>query len=151
MDALSITYADMILSVNTGTIKGSVSVSKPLYILSVINAIESKALTENKIQPTNKFIRDEFGKLYEQVHNNRKGFMVDFFNRPFFHLGSSPFYHLIWKEGVEAPKSANTPSGKYLRENLLYAKLDDELWDLLQDADSREYLKQNIINRYLTK
>ncbi len=41
--------------------------------------------------------------------------------------------------------------GKYLRENLLYAKLDDELWELLQDAESREYLRESIVKRYLTK
>lgn len=74
-----------------------------------------------------------------------------FFIRPFFHLSSAPFYHLIWKQESESPKKSTTPSAKYLRENLLYAKLDDELWELLQDAESREYIKQNIIRRYLTK
>lgn len=141
----------MILSVNTGTIKGNVSVSKPLYILSIIKAIESKELTENKIFPTDKLIRNLFGQLYEQVNNNKKGYLADFFNRPFFHLSNAPFYHLIWKDESKIPNFSSTPSGKYLREHLLYAKLDDELWDLLQDADSRNYLKQNIINRYLTK
>lgn len=74
-----------------------------------------------------------------------------FFIRPLFHLSSSPFYHLIWKQGIEPPSMSHTPSAKYLRENLLYAKLDDELWDLLQEAENREYLKRCIIDRYLTK
>ena len=46
---------------------------------------------------------------------------------------------------------SSTPSAKYLREHLQYAKLDDELWKLLQDADNREYFRRNIINRYLSK
>ena len=45
----------------------------------------------------------------------------------------------------------HTPSAKYLREHLQYAKLDDELWELLQDAENREYFKQNIMNRYILK
>lgn len=73
------------------------------------------------------------------------------FIRPFFHLSSASFYHLIWKQGAEVLKKFTTPSAKYLREHLLYAKLDDELWELLQDAESREYIKQSIIRRYLTE
>lgn len=89
--------------------------------------------------------------MYEQVNGNRKGYEVSFFVRPFFHLSSASFYRLIWKQGVEQSNKASTPSAKYLRENLLYAKLDDELWELLQDAENRDYIKQNIIRRYLTK
>lgn len=70
---------------------------------------------------------------------------------PYFHLNSSDFYHLIWREENRPPYNGKTPSEKYLRENLLYAKLDDELWEILQDAESREYIRRNIITRFLTK
>ena len=141
----------MILSIHTGSIDGKVALSKPLYITSIIEAIEWDALTENEIKISNEFIRKRFGQLYEQVNGNRKGYEVSFFVRPFFHLSSASFYRLIWKQGVEQSNKASTPSAKYLRENLLYAKLDDELWELLQDAENRDYIKQNIIRRYLTK
>lgn len=141
----------MMLSIHTGSINGKAALSKPLYIISIIEAIEWDALTENEIMVSNEFIRKRFGQLYEQVNGNRKGYEVSFFVRPFFHLSSASFYHLIWEQGVEHPKKSTTPSAKYLRENLLYAKLDDELWELLQDAESREYIKKNIIRRYLTK
>lgn len=150
-NALLSTYTEMILSIHTGSIDGKVALSKPLYITSIIEAIEWDALTENEIKISNEFIRKRFGQLYEQVNGNRKGYEVSFFVRPFFHLSSASFYRLIWKQGVEQSNKASTPSAKYLRENLLYAKLDDELWELLQDAESREYIKQNIIRRYLTK
>ena len=141
----------MILSIHTGSIDGKVALSNPLYITSIIEAIEWDALTENEIKISNEFIRKRFGQLYEQVNGNRKGYEVSFFVRPFFHLSSASFYRLIWKQGVEQSNKASTPSAKYLRENLLYAKLDDELWELLQDAENRDYIKQNIIRRYLTK
>ena len=150
-NALLSTYTEMMLSIHTGSINGKVALSKPLYITSIIEAIEWDALTENEIMISNEFIRKRFGQLYEQVNGNRKGYEVSFFVRPFFHLSSASFYHLIWKQGVELSKMASTPSAKNLRENLLYAKLDDELWELLQDAENRDYIKQNIISRYLTK
>lgn len=150
-NALLSTYTEMILSIHTGSIDGKVALSKPLYITSIIEAIECDALTENEIKISNEFIRKRFGQLYEQVNGNRKGYEVSFFVRPFFHLSSASFYRLIWKQGVEQSNKASTPSAKYFRENLLYAKLDDELWELLQDAENRDYIKQNIISRYLTK
>lgn len=150
-NALLSIYTEMMLSIHTGSINGKVALSKPLYITSIIEAIEWDALTENEIMISNEFIRKRFGQLYEQVNGNKKGYEVSFFVRPFFHLSSASFYHLIWKEGVELSKMASTPSAKHLRENLLYAKLDEELWELLQDAENRDYIKQNIISRYLTK
>ena len=150
-NALLSIYTEMMLSIHTGSINGKVALSKPLYITSIIEAIEWDALTENEIKISNEFIRKRFGQLYEQVNGNRKGYEVSFFVRPFFHLSSASFYRLIWKQGVEQSNKASTPSAKYLRENLLYAKLDDELWELLQDAENRDYIKQNIIRRYLTK
>ena len=150
-NALLSTYTEMILSIHTGSIDGKVALSKPLYITSIIEAIEWDALTENEIKISNEFIRKRFGQLYEQVNGNRKGYEVSFFVRPFFHLSSASFYRLIWKQGVEQSNKASPPSAKYLRENLLYAKLDDELWELLQDAENRDYIEQNIIRRYLTK
>ena len=149
-EALLLTYKDMMLSLNLGTKNGVVSVSKPLYILAIIDAIEWEVLMENKIEFMDTFIRKRFGQLYEQVNNNRKGYESSFFVRPYFHLNSSSFYHLIWKPETEELNYSSTPSSKFLREHLLYAKLDDELWGLLQDAESREHLKRSIIRRYVT-
>lgn len=150
MDALLSIYTEMMLSLHTGSINGRAAASKPIYIVAIMEAIERDVLAENKILLSNDFIRSRFAQLYEQVNGNKKGYELSFFVRPFFHLSSAPFYELIWKKGVATPKNSTTPSAKYLRENLLYAKLDDELWDLLQDAENREYLKRNIIERYLT-
>lgn len=143
-------YTDMILSLHTGSVNGNVAVSKPIYIITIIEAIESGALKDNWIDLDNEFIRNRFGQLYEQANGNRKGYESSFFVRPYFHLDSAPFYHLIWKKGVEYTNKSITPSAKFLRENLIHAKLEDELWNLLQDVESRAYLKRSIINRYLT-
>lgn len=150
-NALQSIYTEMMLSLHTGSVNGKAALSKPLYIIAIIEAIGLDALTENKIMISNEFVRKRFGLLYEQVNGNRKGYEMSFFVRPFFHLSSASFYHLIWKQWTEYPKKSITPSAKYLRENLLYAKLDDELWELVQDTECREYMKQCIIKRYITK
>jgi predicted restriction endonuclease len=95
-------------------------------------------------------LRQTFSRMYKNYYSKD---ICDnsTYLKPYFHLGSSDFYHLVWREGVKPPMFSKSPSAKYLRENLLYAKLDDELWDLLQDAESRDYLKRSIIKRYLTK
>lgn len=67
-------YTDMILSLHTGSVNGNVAVSKPIYIITIIEAIESGALKDNRIDLDNEFIRNRFGQLYEQANGNRKGY-----------------------------------------------------------------------------
>lgn len=71
------------------------------------------------------------------------------FYKPFFHLSKDTFYNLVWKKDREPPKGCHTPSAKYIRENIAYAYLDPELWDLLQDAEVRSEFREAIINHYL--
>lgn len=149
MNILLTAYLEMFLSIHMGRRDGQQSISKPLYLLAILEAVNNTELLFNKIEFPNEFIHKRFGMLYEQVYNNRKGYEAAFFIRPFFHLASSNFYQLVWKDGIIPPSMSSTPSAKYLREHLRYAKLDEELWELLQDAGNREYLRRNIIARYL--
>jgi len=139
------------MSLYQGFKNGFVSVSKPLYLLTILEAIDKGELTCNKINLDNKYIRECFGSMYEKVNGDKKGYDLSFFIRPYFHMRSSDFYYLIWKEKSVPKANNNTPSAKYLRENLLYAKLDDELWNLLQVPKNRETIRKNIINRYFSR
>lgn len=150
MKALLVTYTDMILSLTLGNYRGRISLSKPLYLLSLIECVKYGKLCCNKFGLDDVCLQQMFISQYEKVYGEKKCYLSTFL-KPFYHLASSPFYHLIWKRGFEPPSMSSSPSAKYLREHLLYAKLDDDLWELLQDAESREYIKQSIIKRYLTK
>lgn len=78
------TYADMVLSVHTGCVNGKIAVSKPLYLIAIMEAIEFQVLNENKIDLFNVFVRKRFGQLYEQVNGNKKGYEISFlFDRSF--------------------------------------------------------------------
>lgn len=150
MKALLVTYTDMILSLTLGNYRGRISLSKPLYLLSLIECVKYGKLCCNKFSLDDVYLQQMFFSQYEKVYGEKKCCLSTFL-KPFYHLASSTFYHLIWKREFESPSMSSSPSAKYLRENLLYAKLDDELWELLQDAENRDYIKQNIISRYLTK
>jgi predicted restriction endonuclease len=139
-------YCDYILSIKRGNGIHGKSRAKPLFILSIIECISLNLLKQNQIKWDDPCLVYLYNQLSNEYDDSNKSSMIV----PYYHISSSSFYHLIWKRKERPAISGHTPSGKYLRENLLYAKLDDELWDLLQDAKNREILKQKIINNYLT-
>lgn len=137
----------MLLSIRQGNGVNGKSIAKPVFFLSIMEAVSDMKLNTNHILCDDINIKNSYARLmgrYEELCKVP-------FTVPYYHLASSAFYHLIWRTGEIPSFQGHTPSAKYLRENLLYAKLDEELWDLLQDAESRKILKQSITKRYLTK
>lgn len=142
-------YCEMLKTLRLGNLDGRIATSKPILILSILDAISEGKLIENKISFENNFLRLRYKTLSECFNGSIRTQFLPFFIRPYFHLGSEPFYELIWKSDERPETNSHTPSAKYLRDNLAYAKLDDDLWELLQVQENRDYLKQVIINRYL--
>ena len=140
-------YKEMLLAIRRGNGVNGKSNAKPLLLLSIIENISLMRLKQNVIMWNDEHLIDSYDGLHR--YYNEIGHVP--FIVPFYHLCSSEFYHLCCINENRPPIKGHTPSAKYLRENLLYAKLDDELWDLLQEAENREYLKRCIIERYLTK
>lgn len=136
-------YRDFFLSLKRGNYKGVFSNAKPLFVISILKSIPG-ILTTNHISPFN----NKFIQLYlKQFKIYNLGTPTPF-EKPFFHLNNEPFYTVVLKH-QNTPLQQNTPSAKYLRDNVAYAKLDDMLWDLLQDEGNRDYLKNELIKRYL--
>lgn len=140
-------YCDYILSIKRGNGIHGKSKAKPIFILSIIECISLNALTVNQIKWDDTNLNIGYKGLNTKYDKSNKSSIIV----PFYHISSSSFYHLIWKNKDRPAISGHTPSAKYLRENLLYAKLDDELWVLLQDSYNREYLRTKIIQNYLIK
>ena len=137
----------MLLAIRRGNGVNGKSNAKPLFLLSIVENTSLMRLKQNVIMWNDEHLiysYDGLHRYYDEI--GHVPFIV-----PYYHLCSSEFYHLCWIKECRPPIKGHTPSAKYLRENLLYAKLDDELWDLLQEAENREYLKRCIIERYLTK
>lgn len=146
MDSFAVNiYKDMLLSIKQGKSVCGKSKAKPYFLLSMIECIALGKQTVNKIRWDN----SELIKTYDSIFRYYKDEHFVPLLVPYFHLSSSSFYHLVCKEGITPQKHNRTPSQSFLRANLLYAKLDDELWGLLQTGGNREFFKRCIINRFI--
>ena len=100
---------------------------KPLLLLLVLSKIHHRQLTQNRIQ-------------FSDLESELSGLIADFGGRnasggpkpeqPFFHLTSSPFWHLRVPEGIP-PGSRRTLAVSILRRPDVHAEIDGPLFDLL--------------------
>ena len=131
-------YKEMALSLHCHKSKGAIIPAKPILLIGICNAIDCGLISNNRISIT------EVEKQYRIL---QKQYLVKTtFNYPFYFLDSEPFYHLKWNE---KKIETNTPSVAMLRSNIEYAYLDDALWDLLQDKETRYYFRKAIEDYYL--
>ena len=137
-------YRQMFVSVKRGNSKGVFSHAKPIFLITIIDSIPN-ALKKNNLLWGNKV----FDALYIKNWTELSSQKITPIWKPFFYLSSEPFYELRWLE-KPPDSSLNFPSGKVLKDFLNYAKLDDELWKLLQDESNRSYLRECLIKYYFT-
>lgn len=136
-------FSELFSKITRGNFRGVFSNAKPIYLLSIIDLIQVEQ--DNRFLLSDKILNGLYLDNLNQFDRCCKTALI----KPYFHLDSEPFYELIWKSDERPETNTHTPSAKYLRENLAYAKLDDDLWELLQVQENRDYLKQVIINQYL--
>ena len=122
-------YIHLLSNLRRGNYRGRFSNAKPVFILTIIDLIENNYIKENSII-YNAMIENFFKINLWKYDNDNNSVAI----MPFFHLNKESFYHIKWKEGKEITSYSRTPSAKYLRENVEYAKLDDELWHILMDT-----------------
>lgn len=133
-------YSDMILSIKCGSYKGIKIKAKPILLLSIIKLIENGLVVNNRF-----FFDKESDSCYNDIFKSFDLKVTPFF-KPFYYLQFDGFWHLLWKKD-KGP--IDRPSDKYIRESILYAYLDNALWDLLQEKETREYFRTIIENHYL--
>lgn len=135
-------YRDLMLSITRGSYCGHVINAKPIYLLSIFSLIENDVVKDNRLY-YNEELNDEYGRMFKEHTSDKQTPLF----KPFVFMGSEPFYHLKWRSPQDRlPHDSN---GKFVRENIEYAYLDNALWDLLQEKETRDYLKETIINFYL--
>lgn len=143
-------YRQMFSSIKRGNFRGQFSNAKPIFLYSIIEYIGKTANigmpVSNKFLPDNKVLREIYRNAFELFGIKQKTNFI----QPFFHLESEPFYEMEWRQDKKPSSNSVTPSLNYIRENLICAKLDDNLWQLLQQEHNREYLKNVLITTYLS-
>lgn len=134
-------YRQMFASLKRGNHRGVFFNAKPIFLISLIDYLPS--LKENEFKWGDKAFLATYLSNTAQLAVSPPTPII----KPFFHLSSEPFYTLVWRENPP-DKLLKFPSARLFKEYLDYAKLDDELWKLLQDESSRLFLRECIIKNY---
>lgn len=119
---------------------------KPLLLLAVIDLFGQGSIRSNLIEFTPD-LGETFTLYWSRiVPPDQRGNIA----LPFFHLKSDGFWHLIAQPGKEEILAATqkVASVTHLRELVLGAKLDDELFSLFRDEESRNVLRAVLIDTY---
>ncbi len=142
MENLSIVYYESLFyAMNVSKIGKISNIAKPVLLLAILELIEKKYISENKIYYTTE-LKEEYNHIYREY---KKDSIVTPVCYPYYYLKTEPFYIL------NGQTNRKTPSDKFIVENIQYAEFDDELWILLQVKENREKIKtiiKNLIKQY---
>lgn len=139
-------YKDCFSSLHTMKKKGKQAPHKALLLLSVIDLIERGIITDYKIPLSNELV-----KQFKQNTSKLLGESILFqptLNYPFYHMRSEPFWQLVPNTNCEIERISNY-SLPNLRKNIAYARMDEELFDLLKNPNVRAKLRVVLISTYL--
>lgn len=131
-------YKYLLLSMNVARYHGQINIAKPIMILSILQGIEDGSIKANRILYSESLI-NSYNTLFKRYSKTAITSSV----YPYYYLGSEDFYF------IKGRKAQTTPSAKFIRENVEYACLDEDLWDLLQDPETRNELRDAIIDYFI--
>lgn len=157
-------YIDAFSSIHTNKQKGVVAPHKAVLLLAIIDMIANERVNSPCIELTDA-LEKEFKETWERYVGYSTIFSPDI-TKPFFHLQHEPFWWLVDKKSLMAFIAAeddkswepnkdkkDLPKGSYsieaMREAFAYAEIDEELYDLLWNADARASLRTTLIGKYL--
>ncbi|HAG80002.1 MAG TPA: HNH endonuclease [Cyanobacteria bacterium UBA12227] len=138
------------LNVNTSEKRGDAPY-KPILLLSIIELIGRGLIKDNRIT-----ITDELTKTFNKYRQSLSdGSFKSSLSLPFFHLTNEDyqFWHLDYNSKYDYSPQTNEKirkSIKQLREYVNYAYIDRELFELIQDQDSRKELVDTIISAWFS-
>lgn len=138
-------YTERIMNIRQAKINGEIIVAKPVLLLTIIDSMEEGRFLENRFKLTDWFENRYMALMKNYMKDSQFPNITDISN-PFWHLSTDGFWHLNSK--VKAPEGM-TPSKKWLKEQVEYAWLDDDLWVLLQNQEWRKKLREFIISHKL--
>lgn len=115
---------------------------KGCLLLAVMDLIETGAITTNRI-PFDERLMENFRRHFGMIRSDADRATAYL---PFFHLRSEGFWHHQIADGQEAAyrNLARSLSAGRLRDAVVYAYLDHELFELLRYTPSREVLKYEL-------
>jgi len=144
-EELFIYYKQLIMKLNQAIVHGVKNPAKPALLVAVIDAIDSKEIRQNNIIITTS-LENKYNKTFAKYTGKTQYDRLTSIAMPFWHLQSDKLWFL---EPQYSDKKGYSPSKKWIVENVKYARLDDDLWYLLQDGAWRNKLRNFIIENKL--
>ncbi len=152
-------YIDSFHRLKRAKMKGMKAPHKPLLLLAIMKLIEDGVITDNRVELSDALIR-QFNQLWKeyvddgcrqenvmlcedlQLDISRKYPFKCSIENPFFYMQFEPFWELIKSDSYV--KRTNY-SQKGLRRCFLYARIDQQLFELMQDVNSRDILRNVLL------
>jgi len=119
---------------------------KPILLLSVIELFEKNDISENKLHISPKLVAT-FLKYWSCVGSLNHNPDI---SRPFFHMKSGKFWHLMANRGYEKVISSGIKLKTFseVKQAVNYAYLDEDLFDFLSIQKYRESLVTVLVARW---
>jgi len=133
-------------SLTVASNKGRKAPHKAILLLSVIDSIERRFIKENKIELTER-LEDLFNEKWKQYVKNTSLFSPKIAT-PYWHMKSEPFWYLYYMNGELVGNIKPIYSTQTLRREI-FAVLEDDLYEYLQEKSNRDRLSELLINTYL--
>ena len=119
---------------------------KPILLLCVLDLLDSGEISSNLVEISDDLV-ELFGKYLERVLPFiRPGSLA----LPFFHLQGDGFWHLL-------PRHESTSLGSQitslirLREEIVGARMDEDLYHLIRSEENRDRLRSVLIQTYFSR
>ena len=135
-------YVYRVANMRQAKVNGEVIVAKPVLLLALIDGVD-KSVFDNNHFYLNEWLEERYLSLMKEYTKGSQFPNPTSINSPFWHLTSDGFWHLHLKEKYEG---GATPTKTWLKENVLSASLDDDLFVLLQNPEWRMKIRNFIID-----
>ncbi|MBD1915346.1 MULTISPECIES: hypothetical protein [Cyanophyceae] len=121
---------------------------KPILLLAVMELFERNAIVENRINLSSQ-LNHTFLKYWSYLGSASHNPDIA---RPYFHMKSGKFWHLVPKSGFEGVLAAKIKLKTLaeVREAIAYAYVDEDLFDFWQTATYRESLLAVLVGRWFS-
>ena len=139
-------YSEYFSNLRTAKKLGLPAPHKAVLLLSVMELVETGVIIGNRIELSER-LEKTFLKLWKRYVGTSVVFQAKVAT-PFWHLQNEPFWNLYLNNGKDLSTVTSPYSVSRLRENA-HAIIDQELFELMRDEDSRARLRVLLISQYL--
>ena len=137
-------FESVLRNLHCSSHNGQKAPHKAILLLSIIELIEA-GLINNEIRIDSQ-LENKFKETWAKYISNDKTFHCAIVY-PFFHMQNESFWNLVPRKSADAIKREYS-SLKSLKEDILYAKIDDRLLELFREQVYRTKLRVLLVSEY---